>query len=77
MSYLNVKAFRIYTKSRYLNLIKEHTFVHQVCGDVHPPLMHYGIVRLNHIVNIVTTVTPSIIEIGKPINVDKLFRNLA
>lgn len=59
------KAFRIYTKSRYLDFIKEHTFAHQVCGDVYPHLTHYGIVCLNHIVNIVSTTAPSIIETHK------------
>ncbi|MFT8341247.1 MULTISPECIES: hypothetical protein [Clostridium] len=58
-------AFRIYTKSRYLDFIKEHTFAHQVCGDVYPTLTHYGIVCLNHIVNIVSTCTPVIVETNK------------
>lgn len=59
------KAFRIYTKSRYLDYIKTHTFAHQVCGDVFPPLTNYGIVCFNHIVNIVSTATPIIIETDK------------
>lgn len=59
------KAFRIYTKSRYLDFIKNYTFAHQVCGDIYPPLTHYGMVCLNHVVNIVSTVTPVITETNR------------
>lgn len=60
------KAFRIYSKSKYLDFIKNHTFAHEVSKDTYPPLTHYGIVCLNHIIDIASTSIPEIIEIGKP-----------
>ncbi|HOA80316.1 MAG TPA: hypothetical protein PKK61_04540 [Defluviitaleaceae bacterium] len=59
------KAFMIYTKSRYLDFIKEHTLADQICGDVYPPFRHYGIVCLNHIIDIVSIDTPKVTEIYK------------
>ena len=55
----------IYTKSRYLDFIKEHTLADQICGDVYPPFRHYGIVCLNHIIDIVSIDTPKVTEIYK------------
>jgi hypothetical protein len=57
-------AFRIYTKSRYLDFIQTYTFAHQVCGEI-SLITHYGIVCLNHIIDIVTTATPVVIEMNE------------
>ncbi len=56
------KTFRVYKKSRFLDYIKSSTFALDACGDVYPPLVHYGIVCQNHIVDIVSYSTPIITE---------------
>lgn len=56
------KAFRIYTKSRYLDYIKVDTFAE---GIFQGEFVHYGIVCLNHIINIVSVDKPIINEINR------------
>ncbi len=58
-------AFRIYKKSRFLDFIKSSTTALEVCGDVYPPLFHYGIVCLNHIIDIASYSKPTVTEIAK------------
>lgn len=54
------KAFRIYNKSRYLDFIGEHTFASK---DYPGEFKHYGIVCLNHIINIVSVDIPIVSEL--------------
>ncbi|AUG57486.1 hypothetical protein [Acetivibrio saccincola] len=54
------KAFRIYKRSRYLDFIKVHTFA---CDDYPGHFEHYGIVCLDHIVNVVSVEKPVINEV--------------
>jgi hypothetical protein len=56
------KIFRIYDKSRYLDFIKVGTFA---TDDYPGPFKHYGIICLNHIVDIVSTSEPIITEITR------------
>lgn len=56
------KAFRIYDKSRYLDFIKVHTFA---SDDYPSTFRYYGMVCLDHIVNIVTVAKPIISEIDR------------
>lgn len=56
------KAFRIYSKSRYLDFIRTHTFADE---NYPGPFVHYGVVCLNHILNIVSTTPPIIKEIDR------------
>ncbi|MEO2259653.1 hypothetical protein ABGV43_22430 [Paenibacillus amylolyticus] len=51
------KIFRIFKKSRYLDLIKLSTFATE---DYPGPYRHYGIAGLNHIVDIVSIEDPEI-----------------
>lgn len=54
------QAFRIYRKSRFLDFIKTHTFA----LDSFPgPFTHYGMVCIDHIINIVSVSPPIIAEI--------------
>jgi hypothetical protein len=54
------KAFRIYSKSRYLDYINVSTFA---SNDYPGPYKHYGIACLNHIIDIISTEEPIIKEI--------------
>lgn len=55
-------AFRIYTKSRYLDFISVGTFA----SDDHPgPYKHYGIVCFDHIIDIVSCNNPIVNEIQR------------
>lgn len=54
------KAFRIYRKSRYLDFIKVGTFASE---DYPGVFKHYGIVCLNHIIDIVSVSEPVVKEI--------------
>lgn len=56
------EVFRIYNKSRYLDFIKLGT----ISSDDYPgPFKHYGIVCLNHIIDIVSTTEPIVKEIDR------------
>lgn len=55
------KTFRIYSKSRFLDYISNATFASQYPG----PYLHYGIVCLDHIVNVVTISEPKVREINR------------
>ncbi len=56
------KTFRIYSKSRYLDFINIST----IASDFHPgPFKHYGIVALNHIIDVVSTEPPTISLINR------------
>lgn len=56
------KAFRIYSKSRYLDFINTHTFADK---DYLGLFVHYGIICLNHIINIVSVDKPVVKEINR------------
>jgi len=56
------KALRVYSKSRYLDFINTHTFANK---DYPGPFVHYGIICLNHIINIVSVDKPVIKEIRR------------
>ncbi len=56
------KAIRIYSKSRYLDFIGAWT----IASEEYPgPFKHYGVSCLNHIVNIVSTEEPAVIEVSR------------
>ncbi len=57
------KIFRIYSKSRYLDFIKEGTFATE---DYPGPFKHYGIACLNHVVDVVSVSVPVIKEVPRP-----------
>ncbi|NMC55673.1 MAG: hypothetical protein GYA50_00405 [Eubacteriaceae bacterium] len=59
------KTFRIYTKSRYLDFIKAGTIA---SVDYPGPFKHYGIVCLNHIIDVVSANEPIIKEIQRQNN---------
>lgn len=60
-------AFQIYTKSRYLDFIDLST----IASDDHPgPFKHYGINALNHIIDIVSTEPPTIIEVQRDVSIE-------
>jgi hypothetical protein len=57
------KLFRTYSESKFL------TFVHAatIASDEYPgPYTHYGVVCLNHIVEVASTLPPRIRQIGLP-----------
>ncbi|NKI24401.1 hypothetical protein HFN20_24935 [Paenibacillus dendritiformis] len=56
------KTFRIYSKSRFLDYISNATFAIQ---EYPGPYLHYGIVCLDHIVNVVTISEPKVREINR------------
>ncbi|MGG4554652.1 hypothetical protein [Paenibacillus humicus] len=56
------RAFRIYSKSRYLDFIGAGT----IASEEYPgPFKHYGVSCLNHIVNIVSTEKPVVMEVSR------------
>nr|WP_260871282.1 hypothetical protein [Paenibacillus sp. Y412MC10] len=56
------KIFRIYSKSRYLDFISTST----IATEEYPgPYKHYGISCLNHVIDIVSTTDPIIVEIPR------------
>lgn len=51
------KVFSIYSKSYYLDFIKNNT----IADDMHPgPFKHYGINALNHVINVISTEPPNV-----------------
>ena len=53
----NGSTFRVYSKSRYLDFIKVGT----IATENYPgPFKHYGIVALNHVIDVVSTTPPII-----------------
>lgn len=56
------KTFRIYSKSRFLDYISNATFA---SVEYPGPYLHYGIVCLDHIVNVVTISEPKVREIHR------------
>ncbi|MBG9795657.1 hypothetical protein ABD76_25620 [Paenibacillus dendritiformis] len=61
-SFEGKKTFRIYSKSRFLDYISNATFASQ---EYPGPYIHYGIVCLDHIVNVVTISEPKVREINR------------
>ncbi|MEH7098233.1 hypothetical protein [Neobacillus vireti] len=56
------KAFRIYIKSCFLDYIQNST----IASEVYPgPFKHYGMVCIDHIINIVSISEPTIIEVER------------
>lgn len=56
------KSFRFYSRSRYLDFIKVGTFATE---DYPGSFAHYGMVCLNHIVDIVSISNPTIKEVHR------------
>jgi len=56
------KAFRIYSKSRFLDYIGTHTIA---SSDYPGTIRHFGMVCLDHIVNIASNVHPMTIEVRR------------
>jgi hypothetical protein len=56
-------VFRIYTKSRYLDFIKLGTIAKDIYADQH--FVHYQLVCLNHIIDIISYEEPKITELGR------------
>lgn len=55
-------AFRVYSKSRFLDFVKIHTFA----SDDYPgPFKHYGMVCMDHIVDVASTSPPIITEVER------------
>lgn len=61
------KGFRIYSKSRFLDFINLSTFATE---EYPGPFKHYGIVCLNHIIDVVSVCAPVIQEIRRPTLID-------
>lgn len=56
------KAFRVYSKSHFLDFVQSHTFASK---DYPGPFKHYGMICIDHIVNIASTSIPIITEVEK------------
>ncbi|GGE03736.1 hypothetical protein GCM10011571_00800 [Marinithermofilum abyssi] len=56
-------VFRIYTKSRYLDFITLGTIAEDIYADQH--FVHYQLVCLNHIIDIISYEEPKITELGR------------
>ncbi|WP_078410764.1 hypothetical protein [Priestia abyssalis] len=51
------RVFSLYSKSRYLDFIEVST----IADDIYPgPFKHYGINALNHIIDVISTESPSV-----------------
>jgi hypothetical protein len=59
---LEGKAFRIYSKSKFLDFVNAHTFASE---DYPGPFKHYGMSCIDHIVNIASTSIPIITEVER------------
>ena len=55
-------AFRIYSRSRYIDFIELSTIA---SNDYPGPFKHYGIIALNHIVDIISTDAPTVTLINR------------
>jgi hypothetical protein len=58
----DVKIFRIFSKSRYLDFISIST----IATEEYPgPYKHYGMSCLNHVIDVVSNTDPIIVEISR------------
>ena len=53
------KAFRVYSKSKFLDYVKATTYV---TTDYPGPYNHYGFICLDHIINVVSSDAPIVME---------------